>query len=71
MWSSSFHLEAFPELNDDEAVEVRIISTTGDQRLEISLAEIGGKGRVLSCFSFGIQWKTPRNPGFVRTFEGI
>jgi len=36
--------EAFEELAPDEAVEVRIISTTGDQRLEISLAEIGGKG---------------------------
>jgi len=36
--------EAFPELASDEAVEIRIISTTGDQRLEISLAEIGGKG---------------------------
>lgn len=36
--------EAFPELAPDEAVEIRIISTTGDQRLEISLAEIGGKG---------------------------
>jgi hydroxymethylbilane synthase len=36
--------EAFPELVPDEAVEIRIISTTGDQRLEISLAEIGGKG---------------------------
>mmetsp|Transcript_34619 Transcript_34619/g.78247 ORF Transcript_34619/g.78247 Transcript_34619/m.78247 type:complete len:443 (+) Transcript_34619:74-1402(+) len=36
--------EAFPELAPDEAVEIRIISTTGDQRLEISLSEIGGKG---------------------------
>jgi len=36
--------EAFPELAPDEAVEIRIISTTGDQRLEIALAEIGGKG---------------------------
>ena len=36
--------QAFEELAPDEAVEVRIISTTGDQRLEISLAEIGGKG---------------------------
>lgn len=36
--------EAFPELVPDEAVDIRIISTTGDQRLEISLAEIGGKG---------------------------
>lgn len=35
--------EAFPELQAD-AVDIRIISTTGDQRLEISLAEIGGKG---------------------------
>uniref|UniRef100_A0A7S4UX61 hydroxymethylbilane synthase n=1 Tax=Alexandrium monilatum TaxID=311494 RepID=A0A7S4UX61_9DINO len=36
--------EAFPELAPDGAVEIRIISTTGDQRLEISLSEIGGKG---------------------------
>ncbi|CAJ1332273.1 unnamed protein product [Effrenium voratum] len=36
--------EAFEELAGDDAVEIRIISTTGDQRLEISLAEIGGKG---------------------------
>jgi len=36
--------EAYPELAPEEAVEIRIISTTGDQRLEISLAEIGGKG---------------------------
>lgn len=36
--------EAFPELASETAVEIRIISTTGDQRLEISLAEIGGKG---------------------------
>lgn len=26
-------------------MEIRIISTTGDQRLEISLAEIGGKAK--------------------------
>jgi len=36
--------EQFPELASDESVEIRIISTTGDQRLEISLSEIGGKG---------------------------
>mmetsp|Transcript_145901 Transcript_145901/g.363795 ORF Transcript_145901/g.363795 Transcript_145901/m.363795 type:complete len:436 (-) Transcript_145901:267-1574(-) len=36
--------EAFPELAPDGAVEIRTISTTGDQRLEISLSEIGGKG---------------------------
>eukprot|EP00416_Gambierdiscus_australes_P022083 CAMPEP_0171064766 /NCGR_PEP_ID=MMETSP0766_2-20121228/6482_1 /TAXON_ID=439317 /ORGANISM="Gambierdiscus australes, Strain CAWD 149" /LENGTH=428 /DNA_ID=CAMNT_0011520831 /DNA_START=93 /DNA_END=1379 /DNA_ORIENTATION=+ len=36
--------EAYPELAPDNAVEIRIISTTGDQRLEISLSEIGGKG---------------------------
>ena len=36
--------QAYEELAADDAVEIRIISTTGDQRLEISLAEIGGKG---------------------------
>jgi len=36
--------EAFPELASDDAVEIRIISTTGDQRLEVALSEIGGKG---------------------------
>lgn len=36
--------DMYPELAPDGAVEIRIISTTGDQRLEISLAEIGGKG---------------------------
>lgn len=36
--------EAFPELAGEDAVQIQIISTTGDQRLEISLAEIGGKG---------------------------
>lgn len=36
--------EAFPELAPDDAVQIQIISTTGDQRLEISLSEIGGKG---------------------------
>jgi len=36
--------EAFPELADDDAVEIKTISTTGDQRLDISLAAIGGKG---------------------------
>eukprot|EP00933_Yihiella_yeosuensis_P016261 TRINITY_DN13965_c1_g1_i2.p1 TRINITY_DN13965_c1_g1~~TRINITY_DN13965_c1_g1_i2.p1 ORF type:complete len:468 (+),score=112.37 TRINITY_DN13965_c1_g1_i2:66-1406(+) len=36
--------EAYPELAPEDAVEIRIISTTGDQRLEISLSEIGGKG---------------------------
>jgi hydroxymethylbilane synthase len=36
--------EKFPELSGDDAVAIQIISTTGDQRLEISLAEIGGKG---------------------------
>lgn len=36
--------EAFPELAEEGAVDIRIISTTGDQRLEISLAAIGGKG---------------------------
>lgn len=36
--------EAFPELAPDNAVDIRIISTTGDERLDISLAAIGGKG---------------------------
>jgi len=36
--------EAFPELAPEGAVEIRTISTTGDQRLEIALSEIGGKG---------------------------
>jgi len=36
--------ERFPELAADGAVDIRVISTTGDERLDISLAEIGGKG---------------------------
>lgn len=36
--------EAFPELAPDHAVEIKTISTTGDERLDISLAAIGGKG---------------------------
>jgi hydroxymethylbilane synthase len=36
--------EAYPELADDDAVAIRTFSTVGDERLEISLAEIGGKG---------------------------
>lgn len=36
--------EAHPELAAEGAVEIRIISTEGDRRLEIALAQIGGKG---------------------------
>jgi len=36
--------DAFPELLLEGAVKIQPISTTGDERLEISLAEIGGKG---------------------------
>jgi hydroxymethylbilane synthase len=36
--------EAFPELAVEGAVEIREFSTVGDERLDISLAEIGGKG---------------------------
>lgn len=36
--------DAFPELAPDGAVEIRTISTMGDRRLDIPLAEIGGKG---------------------------
>eukprot|EP00927_Polykrikos_kofoidii_P036205 TRINITY_DN30585_c0_g1_i1.p1 TRINITY_DN30585_c0_g1~~TRINITY_DN30585_c0_g1_i1.p1 ORF type:complete len:444 (-),score=84.81 TRINITY_DN30585_c0_g1_i1:71-1351(-) len=36
--------EAFPELAADDAVDIRILSTTGDQRLEIPLSQEGGKG---------------------------
>jgi len=38
-------LEAsFPELRQEGAIEIRTISTTGDERLDISLSAIGGKG---------------------------
>lgn len=36
--------EAHPELAREGAVEIQVMSTTGDERLDISLAEIGGKG---------------------------
>jgi len=36
--------EAFPELARPDAVSIRTISTTGDERLDVSLAAIGGKG---------------------------
>eukprot|EP00928_Gymnodinium_smaydae_P054900 TRINITY_DN38597_c0_g1_i1.p1 TRINITY_DN38597_c0_g1~~TRINITY_DN38597_c0_g1_i1.p1 ORF type:complete len:472 (-),score=84.95 TRINITY_DN38597_c0_g1_i1:132-1547(-) len=36
--------EAHPELSAEDAVQIHVISTTGDQRLDISLSEIGGKG---------------------------
>mmetsp|Transcript_6576 Transcript_6576/g.9124 ORF Transcript_6576/g.9124 Transcript_6576/m.9124 type:complete len:400 (-) Transcript_6576:448-1647(-) len=36
--------EAFPHLAEDGAVTINVISTEGDERLDIALAEIGGKG---------------------------
>lgn len=36
--------EAFPHLREEGSVTVNIISTEGDERLDIALAEIGGKG---------------------------
>lgn len=36
--------EAFPELSDDNAVEIRKIMTKGDSILNQALSEIGGKG---------------------------
>lgn len=36
--------ETFPELAPDSAVQIRVISTEGDQRLDIALSELGGKG---------------------------
>nr|AEQ18820.1 porphobilinogen deaminase [Chromera velia] len=36
--------EKFPELAEEGAIELKVISTTGDERLEIALSEIGGKG---------------------------
>ena len=35
---------AFPELNEDGALEIVIIKTTGDKILNQPLADIGGKG---------------------------
>jgi len=34
----------YSEFEPDEAVDIRIISTTGDQRLEVPLSALGGKG---------------------------
>jgi len=36
--------EAFPELAHDGSVEIKVISTTGDERLDVPLATVGGKG---------------------------
>ena len=37
--------EAFPdELSDDDAVEIRVIKTTGDMVLDKALKDVGGKG---------------------------
>lgn len=36
--------EAYPELAADNAIEIRVLSTVGDQRLDIALSQIGGKG---------------------------
>eukprot|EP00967_Tisochrysis_lutea_P055893 scaffold70439_cov28-Tisochrysis_lutea.AAC.2 len=35
---------AFPELEPDDAVEIKIIKTTGDMVLDKALKELGGKG---------------------------
>jgi hypothetical protein len=41
----SHHLQsAFPELNEDGALEIIIIKTTGDKILNQPLSDIGGKG---------------------------
>lgn len=36
--------EAFPDLGNEGAIEIQVISTTGDQELDQPLADIGGKG---------------------------
>ena len=36
--------EEFPELNEDGALEIIVIKTTGDKVLDQPLADIGGKG---------------------------
>lgn len=37
-------IDAFPDLGNEGAIEIQVISTTGDQVLDKPLAEIGGKG---------------------------
>jgi hydroxymethylbilane synthase len=37
-------IEAFPDLADEEAIEIRVLHTTGDMVLDKALSEIGGKG---------------------------
>lgn len=37
-------IDHFPELSRPGAIEIRVIKTTGDARLDIPLSEIGGKG---------------------------
>lgn len=37
-------VEAFPNLGEDGAVEIKVINTTGDMILDKALADIGGKG---------------------------
>lgn len=37
-------IEAFPELDADDGIEIRVIHTTGDMVLDKALSEIGGKG---------------------------
>jgi len=36
--------KTYSEMEGDDAVDIRIISTTGDQRLEVPLSALGGKG---------------------------
>ena len=52
--------EAFPdELSADDAVEIRVIKTTGDMVLDKALKDVGGKGLFTNDSTDKVVWQQP------------
>ena len=52
--------EAFPdELSADDAVEIRVIKTTGDMVLDKALKDVGGKGLFTNDSTDKVAWQQP------------
>ena len=55
--------EAFPdELSADDAVEIRVIKTTGDMVLDKALKDVGGKGLFTNHSTDKVAWQQPMRP---------
>ena len=55
--------EAFPdELSADDAVEIRVIKTTGDMVLDKALKDVGGKGLFTNYSTDKVAWQQPVRP---------